>query len=93
MSSTSCLWRAPAAAIVVVFAFGLASCKSKTAEEKAPPPVERPAEKVALPPAPVGFPGLKVPPDNPITPAKVALGHQLFFDPRMSVDGSRSCYS
>jgi cytochrome c peroxidase len=25
--------------------------------------------------------------------AKVALGHQLFFDPRLSVDGSRSCYS
>jgi len=34
-----------------------------------------------------------VPPDNPMTDAKVALGHQLFFDSRLSVDGSRSCYS
>ena len=34
-----------------------------------------------------------VPDNNPMTPAKVALGHQLFFDARLSVDGSRSCYS
>ena len=34
-----------------------------------------------------------VPADNPLTDAKVALGHQLFFEPRLSVDGSRSCYS
>jgi cytochrome c peroxidase len=34
-----------------------------------------------------------VPADNPMTEAKVALGHQLFFEPRLSVDGSRSCYS
>ena len=34
-----------------------------------------------------------IPAGNPLTPAKVALGHQLFFDARLSVDGSRSCYS
>jgi cytochrome c peroxidase len=34
-----------------------------------------------------------IPPDNPMTPAKVALGRQLFFDERLSFDGSRSCYS
>jgi cytochrome c peroxidase len=34
-----------------------------------------------------------VPADNPMTAAKVALGHQLFMDKRLSVDGSRSCYS
>jgi len=34
-----------------------------------------------------------VPAANPMTDAKVALGHQLFFDARLSVDGSRSCYS
>jgi cytochrome c peroxidase len=28
-----------------------------------------------------------------MTEAKVALGYQLFFDSRLSVDGSRSCYS
>lgn len=34
-----------------------------------------------------------VPADNPITAAKVELGKQLFFDPRLSIDGSISCNS
>lgn len=34
-----------------------------------------------------------VPADNPITPKKVALGKKLFFDPRLSGDGSISCAS
>jgi cytochrome c peroxidase len=34
-----------------------------------------------------------VPEDNPMTAAKVELGHKLFMDKRLSVDGSRSCYS
>ena len=93
MPSTSSHGRAFVASLIVVSALALASCKSKTAEEKAPPPVEPPAGKVELPPAPVDFPGLKFPKDNPASPEKVALGHQLFFDPRLSVDGSRSCYS
>jgi len=33
------------------------------------------------------------PKDNPMTPAKVELGKQLFFDPRLSVDGTVSCNS
>src|SRR3569623_2188917 len=33
------------------------------------------------------------PPDNPTTAAKVALGKQLFFAPRLSVDGTVSCNS
>ena len=36
---------------------------------------------------------MPVPADNPQTPEKVALGRQLFFDERLSGDGSRSCYS
>ncbi len=36
---------------------------------------------------------VKVPADNPQTDAKVKLGQQLFFDTRLSVDGSRACYS
>lgn len=31
------------------------------------------------------------PPDNPSTPAKIELGKQLFFDPRLSADGTVSC--
>jgi cytochrome c peroxidase len=34
-----------------------------------------------------------VPDDNPMSVAKVGLGHKLFMDKRLSVDGSRSCYS
>jgi len=36
---------------------------------------------------------MSIPRDNPMTPEKVALGRQLFFDERLSVDGSKSCYS
>jgi cytochrome c peroxidase len=32
-----------------------------------------------------------IPSDNPQTPEKVALGQQLFFDPRLSADGTISC--
>src|SRR6267142_2588451 len=32
-----------------------------------------------------------IPSDNPLSPAKVELGRQLFFDPRLSADGSVSC--
>jgi cytochrome c peroxidase len=38
----------------------------------------------AMPPEPAG---------NPMTPEKVALGRQLFFDPRLSVGGTLSCNS
>jgi cytochrome c peroxidase len=34
-----------------------------------------------------------VPDENPMSAAKVELGHELFMDKRLSVDGSRSCYS
>lgn len=36
---------------------------------------------------------VEAPPDNPITPEKVALGRQLYFDARLSRDGSISCNS
>lgn len=36
---------------------------------------------------------VKAPEDDPITPEKVALGWQLFYDPRLSRDSSISCAS
>ncbi|HXS00870.1 MAG TPA: cytochrome c peroxidase, partial [Pyrinomonadaceae bacterium] len=36
---------------------------------------------------------MSIPADNPLTPEKAALGRQLFFDERLSIDGSKSCYS
>jgi cytochrome c peroxidase len=34
-----------------------------------------------------------IPPDNPQTPEKIALGRKLFFDGRLSADGSVACAS
>ncbi len=44
-----------------------------------------------LPRTPAALPELKTPEDNPLTPEKVALGKQLFFDKRLSKDGSMAC--
>lgn len=44
----------------------------------------QPAPLAALPPMPV-------PPDQPLTPDRVKLGELLFFDPRLSGDGSIGC--
>lgn len=35
----------------------------------------------------------EAPSDNPVSAAKVSLGKQLFFDPRLSLDGTVSCNS
>src|SRR5262245_38443133 len=61
----------------------------------APSPAASLAQPLAdLPPLPEP-PTLLGPPrkatNNPTTPAKVRLGQQLFFDPALSVDGTRSC--
>jgi cytochrome c peroxidase len=50
-------------------------------------------EILPLPPQLTTYEPMQVPADNPLTPEKVALGRQLFFDQRLSGDGSRSCYS
>jgi cytochrome c peroxidase len=40
---------------------------------------------------PAGFPPMIVPADNPTTVEGVALGRQLFYDKRLSRDGTRAC--
>jgi len=42
---------------------------------------------------PPGFPRPKTPEDNPVTPAKVELGRHLFYDKRLSGNGTQSCAS
>jgi len=42
---------------------------------------------------PAGFPQPPVPADNPITPAKVALGRDLFYEPQLSFNSTKSCSS
>lgn len=57
-------------------------------------PAEAGPDETALARARETLPGLSpvpVPGDNPITPEKVALGRKLFFDRRLSVNGTISC--
>ena len=51
------------------------------------------AEESTLPgfDLPRGFPPPPIPEDNPLTAAKVELGRYLFFDTRLSADGTFSC--
>ena len=67
----------PSAVVVLAVALGLAP-RPITAEEW---------------PALARYEAMAVPAENPMTAGKVALGRQLFFDRRMSGDGSVSCSS
>ncbi len=62
----------------------------KPAERPAGKPAEKPAA-ASLPALPLGLPPLKIPDDNPMTPEKVELGKMLYFDKRVSKDGTVSC--
>lgn len=62
----------------------------------APPvatPAARPADESAegLAKAPLGLPAVPVPADNPMTAEKIELGKMLYFDKRLSKDGTISC--
>lgn len=64
--------------------------------QQQPPAPAAPAFEPEILPIPKQLPQyeeMQIPADNPMTPEKVALGRQLFFDKRLSVDGTRSCYS
>jgi cytochrome c peroxidase len=68
---------------------------STPAAPELPVPLDPKPAQVRLPARPATSPlgAMTIPADNPQSADKVALGHQLFFDARLSVDGSRSCYS
>lgn len=51
------------------------------------------AEDAAKVSVPSGLPNLIVPTDNPMSADKIALGKQLYFDPRLSRDNTVSCAS
>jgi cytochrome c peroxidase len=62
------------------------------AAEPEPEPAAKPEAAAAeLPKVPLGLPPVPVPDDNPMTPEKVALGKKLYFDTRLSKDGTISC--
>ena len=71
-------------------------CKRGAHEESSPEPTAvrlEPTQPEVQAPAASAFPAVSIPMSNPQTLDKIALGHQLFFDKRLSVDGSRACYS
>jgi cytochrome c peroxidase len=73
-------------AVIFVFTLSALSCENKDTAEFKP-------EIQPLPAGLTRYEAMEIPADNPMTPEKVALGRQLFFDKRLSGDGSRSCYS
>src|SRR3954471_10610060 len=53
----------------------------------------RPTPEQESPRTPVGLPAVHSPDENPFTSGKAELGRLLFFDRRLSSDGSVSCAS
>ncbi|MFQ5791613.1 MAG: cytochrome-c peroxidase [Acidobacteriota bacterium] len=74
--------------VVLTSLFVLATCSPPEPVSEEPPP-----QTVSIPSPPEGFEPVSVPEDNPMSPDKIALGRQLFFDMRLSADGTRSCYA
>ena len=87
MNRKTCLLYAIASVLICISAFLLISC------QRAPESVGFQPEVLPLPAQLSTYEAMAVPADNPMSPEKVALGRQLFFDERLSGDGSRSCYS
>jgi len=72
------------------------SAPAATTAKLSPVPVPGPLAQPRSPQQ-LGVPALQtlaeVPEDNPQTLQKIALGQKLFFDPRLSVDGTVACAS
>lgn len=79
-------WSCPASHGLVATVVGLSFLASVIAAEKADK-----VDKTFEPP--VGLPAVPVPEDNAMTAEKIALGKQLYFDPRLSLDNKVSCAS
>jgi cytochrome c peroxidase len=81
--------------MIITYAGAADTLSTKTAAQ---PPIPK-AGPLAQPRSPqqVGLPvdqtQAVIPPDNPQTPEKIALGQKLFFDGRLSADGTVACAS
>jgi len=74
--------------ILILFLFALQCCKKPT-EPNCPEPEDR-AVVLDLP---VHFPEIEFPEDNQLTEKRIELGRRLFYDTRLSSDGTVSCAS
>jgi cytochrome c peroxidase len=85
-------WIAVVAAAAIGFTFGPE--RGATAQTAPPIPAAGPLvqpkslDQTGLPPE---LTREAIPPDNPQTPEKIALGEKLFFDSRLSADGAVAC--
>jgi cytochrome c peroxidase len=105
VSSRAGALAALAAALAVSFGLVLAALSADLDAALGPPPSLLPGQAPPLPnPGPLAEPrssdqvGLPeeltksvIPPGSPLTPAAVALGEKLFFDARLSGDGTIAC--
>ncbi len=72
----------------------LGNCVAAWGQEARPRlPVDTLPRELVLDVVPLGLVEREVPPDNPLTLARVALGRRLFFDAALSGDQSLSCAS
>lgn len=71
-----------------VLALALTVLQLGCSEKKSTEPGDKAAE---LPKVPLGMPEVPIPSDNAMTAAKVELGKMLYFDKRLSKDGTISC--
>src|SRR5437868_263592 len=84
------------ASFVVVALIAMPGDTSASSRLARPPPIPK-SGPLAQPRSTrqVGLPSDKtlavIPPDNPQTAEKIALGQKLFFDGRLSVDGTVAC--
>jgi cytochrome c peroxidase len=99
------LWRITAGALS--FGLKAASKQARSETGTAPSEAAQPATRETRPipePGPLAQPksldqvslpaeltSEAIPPDNPQTPEKIALGKKLFFDGRLSADGTVAC--
>ena len=60
----------------------------KSKDKPAGEPVSKSTAEAQVP---LGLPPVPAPADNPMTPEKIALGKMLYFDKRLSRDGTVSC--
>ncbi|MBM3734285.1 MAG: c-type cytochrome [Acidobacteria bacterium] len=72
----------------------MASCTTPAPEKKAEPSTPaRPVGAAIEIQAPLGLPPVPIPADNPATADSIALGRRLYFDTRLSKDGTVACAS
>ncbi len=76
---------------VLVMALGVLTAEAQRPGRKSKGAKAGAKAKAALPQVPAGLPKLQIPADNPMTPEKVQLGKMLYFDKRVSKDGTVSC--